>query len=347
MAEKGEETIPNESDHKEDITNHCSTESKHTTANSCDETSIENNHSEVKPVPPGMSANGVGDAEGAKSDEMQKQDDSGIALDPSPNKTAEAATEENCTGKDCQLSPSEAYAGCSDSHEQDESSQDPTLRALEDMQVELEQVVASDSDSSIEIAVVKRLAAKRHRNQSDSSQSDHTDEHEASEDEHSEDDDEEDEEGDGHARRKRRSSSSEDELMDFESDSPAKDPWRPMLELRQREMGSSNHISMPYMFRTRTGASIHLVQRLEMYAKMEGHDGCVNALHFNRSGVFLVFFTVCVQDALCVLHLSRNECIPYKLDQHVFELPEPLHAGILNHMIVLTDLMLTISVTFL
>ncbi len=46
----------------------------------------------------------------------------------------------------------------------------------------------------------------------------------------------------------------------------------------------SNTVPLSYMFSRRTGRSLTLVQRLKLEHKMEYHDGCVNALHFNKSG---------------------------------------------------------------
>ena len=71
--------------------------------------------------------------------------------------------------------------------------------------------------------------------------------------------------------------------MDIETSVP-KDPWNPLYEIRRRELGHSNGIPASQIFRDNVGSSINLVQRLERRYKLEHHEGCVNALHFNSAG---------------------------------------------------------------
>lgn len=85
-------------------------------------------------------------------------------------------------------------------------------------------------------------------------------------------------------RRRRDSSSSEDELMDSDALNPAVDPWKPLEAIKDRELGFHNRMSGSEMFQIKAGASLNLVKRLELFTKLEGHDGCVNALHFNQNG---------------------------------------------------------------
>lgn len=41
------------------------------------------------------------------------------------------------------------------------------------------------------------------------------------------------------------------------------------------------------LFQQRCYGSLHSVQRLELMYKLDAHQGCVNALHFNSSGTLL------------------------------------------------------------
>jgi hypothetical protein len=63
-----------------------------------------------------------------------------------------------------------------------------------------------------------------------------------------------------------------------------KDTWHLMSEIHQREIrGFHRHLGA-CNFAKRAGASIQLVKRLMLSCKLDGHTGCVNALHFNESG---------------------------------------------------------------
>ncbi|KAJ4978552.1 hypothetical protein NE237_009332 [Protea cynaroides] len=55
-------------------------------------------------------------------------------------------------------------------------------------------------------------------------------------------------------------------------------------ELWRREIG----LSQPRRFSYRIGGSEALVKRIERYAKLDGHGGCVNSVQFNFSGDLLV-----------------------------------------------------------
>lgn len=80
---------------------------------------------------------------------------------------------------------------------------------------------------------------------------------------------------------------------DSETEEPAAEPvklidtWRQVPSLAQRELGTSPRIYQSYNFRRSVGASIALVERLELQQRLEAHQGCVNALNFNSSGLFL------------------------------------------------------------
>jgi hypothetical protein len=67
-----------------------------------------------------------------------------------------------------------------------------------------------------------------------------------------------------------------------------KDTWHIMSETRQREIGGLRRHFGACNFANQAGASIQLVKRLKLSSKLDGHTGCVNALHFNESGKFSV-----------------------------------------------------------
>ncbi|KAJ7531058.1 hypothetical protein O6H91_14G030900 [Diphasiastrum complanatum] len=66
------------------------------------------------------------------------------------------------------------------------------------------------------------------------------------------------------------------------------DRWEPyrcgIKEVWKRQIGDIQ----PSAFAHRIGGCQDLVQRLELYAKLDGHHGCVNTVHFSPSGEFLV-----------------------------------------------------------
>jgi hypothetical protein len=68
-----------------------------------------------------------------------------------------------------------------------------------------------------------------------------------------------------------------------------KDTWHSMSEICQREIGGFHRNFGALNFASRVGASVQLVRRLILSSKLEGHTGCVNALHFNESGKIAAF----------------------------------------------------------
>lgn len=64
----------------------------------------------------------------------------------------------------------------------------------------------------------------------------------------------------------------------------AKDSWRQMSDIFGRQLGSSSSRTSNISFQQRVCGSLSLVQRLQLYAKFERHQGCVNALNFNETG---------------------------------------------------------------
>lgn len=74
--------------------------------------------------------------------------------------------------------------------------------------------------------------------------------------------------------------------MDYDSDKIPKHSWKAIYDLRSREFGHSTK-TPPSVFREKVNSSLQMVQRLTLQYKMEYHNGCVNALNFNRIGEFL------------------------------------------------------------
>lgn len=66
-----------------------------------------------------------------------------------------------------------------------------------------------------------------------------------------------------------------------------------MRELFYREHGLSGNGRRslsgrdPQMFKTRITGSLNIVERLELMAKLERHNGCVNGLNFSQDGHLL------------------------------------------------------------
>jgi len=65
------------------------------------------------------------------------------------------------------------------------------------------------------------------------------------------------------------------------------DKWKPLNEVVERQYGRlRGRPKNPVLFAQRAGGSVALANRLTLYAKHEVHEGCVNALHFNESGLY-------------------------------------------------------------
>ena len=175
---------------------------------------------------------------------------------------------------------------------------DPTLRAEEDIHVDPEQGVQvkdrfkGGEEEPQAKSREQQAESKRHRasdgmdrsdNENDTESRDSDDDPDDDDDDNDEDEDEDNGQADS---AKRDKSSSEDEMEVEVNLDPPTDRWRPLREVRRREMGYANHVPMSDMFRTRCGGSISLARRLELYCKLDKHEGCVNALHFNRTGLY-------------------------------------------------------------
>jgi len=68
------------------------------------------------------------------------------------------------------------------------------------------------------------------------------------------------------------------------------DSWNPLTAERSREFGIGR--VAPGRFSCKAGGSLSLVRRLQLYSKLDGHTGCVNALHFNDAGNSLSYCSV-------------------------------------------------------
>ena len=68
------------------------------------------------------------------------------------------------------------------------------------------------------------------------------------------------------------------------------DKWKPFSEVIERQYARlRGRPQNPVLFTQRAGGSVVLANRLTLYAKHEVHEGCVNALHFNESGLYHSF----------------------------------------------------------
>lgn len=96
----------------------------------------------------------------------------------------------------------------------------------------------------------------------------------------------------------RESSISQTYLHDSDTESDMEDPpvllkekpkhkWFMVLEVMNRQIGTSARYKSPDLFMQRCYGSLHCVQRLELMYKLEKHEGCVNSLNFHPNGSLL------------------------------------------------------------
>lgn len=79
--------------------------------------------------------------------------------------------------------------------------------------------------------------------------------------------------------------------------------FKAIKDLRNREYGYSNR-NPPSYFREKVQGSANLVKRFKLECKLEYHDGCVNALHFNRIGILFKYsFSTCTMYISCLYDL--------------------------------------------
>ena len=154
--------------------------------------------------------------------------------------------------------------------------------------------LSSDGDDAVNRVMRLRRQLRRRRIDTDSSSSDDSDDLIGVRRRSSNDDNASDDNEDEH-----------DDEADDDRPKP-KDPWHQVRNVSQRELGCNPRSHSAQLFRTRCGGSLSFVQRLECKAKLEHHHGCVNALHFNKSGEhkFCVIYTYIV----CCLHFVIMYC---------------------------------------
>lgn len=68
---------------------------------------------------------------------------------------------------------------------------------------------------------------------------------------------------------------------------PMHDIWHSVFEIRRREFGYRSRYNGTSAFTQKFCGSINFTKKLQRYATLKGHSGCVNALHFNESGTLL------------------------------------------------------------
>lgn len=82
-------------------------------------------------------------------------------------------------------------------------------------------------------------------------------------------------------------SSSDDEVeYDPDAGAAAKNKWFAYKQVQQRQYGFLNRYA-PILWGDKYSGSLHAVVRWELMYKMDGHRGCVNAVHFNQKGNLL------------------------------------------------------------
>lgn len=156
----------------------------------------------------------------------------------------------------------------------------PSIGDIDDM----EGTSSSEDDDEVILVRTKRTKRRQRSNRVDSST----------------DDDSSDETGDAGISRNQIDSDSDSE---FEVDSKKSndsesgeeevyentnlnESFKAIKELRKREYGYCKQHPMVY-FREKVQASANMVKRFKLQSKLDYHEGCVNALHFNRIGTLL------------------------------------------------------------
>ena len=277
---------------------HCQTD--HTkdqvTLSMTTEVSLQNNHSNHANTPLcptdsdkctslDTSENSVNDS--VSSLDTLRKDDSGISMEQSRHDS------------DLSQNESEAVAQ-SISHISVSSSNDcPAVDAETDSNDAVFKMASSslvDSDDESDADIVVRKTLRCHRRVTDTSTDSDNDDN----------DDDDDKSPSSGRRDKTANKDSDDEFgssakseSDDDSDIDLVDPgdvtsrpkhnWYALQELRRREYGWANRKVQDAHFRMRTAGSLQMVQRLKQQYRMELHEGCVNALHFNRIGKYVSY----------------------------------------------------------
>lgn len=166
-------------------------------------------------------------------------------------------------------------------------------RTAEKMDLDAQGVDDSNSDTQAESSEKRkprRTLALIDSSNSDSDIEDNKDDDDDDDDDVDEDlyaDDDDDDDDDNDVDSKRLSSDSEEETeMDYDSSKMPKHTWKAISDLSSREYGHSTKTPAS-IFREKVTSSLQMVQRFCLQYKMEYHDGCVNALNFNRIGTLL------------------------------------------------------------
>lgn len=249
-----------------------------------------------------------------------KKDDSGVDFEKSP---ASMSAQEGTILSDCSESISESLtdsaacsctnsvsdtkfeekskANISDDDQDDFPSLDIQDNKLDDKEdsnnlqrtaekMDLDTQGVDDSNSNSKSDSVEKRKPRRELIESSNSDSDIEDKDDDDDDDDDEEEDldaDDDDNDDDEVGSKKLSSDSEEETeMDYDSSKMPKHTWKAISDLYSREYGHSTKTPAS-LFREKVTSSLQMVQRFCLQYKMEYHDGCVNALNFNRIGTLL------------------------------------------------------------
>ncbi|XP_060086234.1 DDB1- and CUL4-associated factor 8-like [Ylistrum balloti] len=258
------------------------------------------------------------------SDNNESLSDSGAGS--RTNSVSEASISKECTQQKLSKGGAETFTTEIENMDTDENNQASAVK-VSSTSVSCSENDEKDSDDSIDDSgqssrvrklresIRRRLRDKRRRHflldsdDTDSDNDDHSsgspsnqenvktndDSDEGNSDEEDDDEDDDDDDDDEHSSVKKAKSSNdkpaksdtdsdEDEMVDM-SKKP-KQIWRALFDCRDREYGFNSRVP-PASFREKVQGSLQMVQRFNLQYKMEYHEGCVNALHFNRIGTLL------------------------------------------------------------
>lgn len=254
----------------------------------------------------GNTENGVGTSEqNIKNDGYvamgMKKEDSGIDIQRSPGKDG---------ASDLDISESQSESGAmsvktdsgvalssqSKLSENDDSSRelndsgqvldengscDVTMPSVDEIR-EIESDSSSEEDDEVVLVRTKKTRRRRRSNRVDSSTEENSDENEDTTGVvRNQNVSDSDSEFEVDSKKSEESESSEEEVDESKN---LNETFKPIKELRDREYGYSKRRPLLY-FREKVQASATMVKRFKLESKLDYHDGCVNALHFNRIGM--------------------------------------------------------------
>lgn len=219
----------------------------------------------------------------SESGAMSTKTDSGVALSLklSENEDSSRESYNAIVGQGMDLDDSELTGSC-----------DVTMPSGDDDIKETGNENSSESEDEDDEVIVrtKKVKRKRRMNRVDSSSENESSDNESSDNvdldssvHRSEDVLDSDDDSDVEQKKSSESESEEEEAYENEN---LKQTFKAIKDLRNREYGYSKKIPPSY-FREKVQGSVNLVKRFELQCKLEYHDGCVNALHFNRIGTLL------------------------------------------------------------